>query len=141
MRTLIAFNECAEALKTQVRAYWVKKQPQLEALLSADVSEEHQLDLIVHHQPQSSRYEVRTVLQLSAGTLTAEACDSDIAAALDRVADLLMQAIQQGEQLAPPSPSEEMDCVDDTSMASFPASDAPSWTSVTSAGPPASPSA
>jgi ribosome-associated translation inhibitor RaiA len=137
MRTLIAFNECAEALKTQVRAYWVKKQPQLEALLSA----EHQLDLIVHHQPQSSRYEVRTVLQLSAGTLTAEACDSDIAAALDRVADLLMQAIQQGEQLAPPSPSEEMDCVDDTSMASFPASDAPSWTSVTSAGPPASPSA
>ncbi|HWG42797.1 MAG TPA: HPF/RaiA family ribosome-associated protein [Gemmataceae bacterium] len=138
MRTTTAFNECAEALKTQVRFYWANKQSRLEELLSEDVSEDHQLDLTVHHQPQSSRYEVRAVLQLPKATLTAEACDSDVAAALDRVTDLLMQATQNREERALLSPSEAMDCVDETSTDSFPASDAPSWTPVTSAGPPSS---
>jgi ribosome-associated translation inhibitor RaiA len=139
MRTTTAFNECADAVKTQVRAYWTAKQRQLEELLRVIASDENQLDLTVYHQPQSSRYDVQAVLTVRAATLTAEAVDRDVAIALDRVFALLTQAVQEHNGGAARRLRRESDSVDGTSEDSFPASDAPSWTPVTAAGPPPAP--
>lgn len=138
MRTAFVFNECAEALKTQVRTYWATKQRQIEKLLPSEIPAEAPMDLVVYHDPQASLHDVRAVLPLPSATLTAEAVDADVQLALDRVAELLVRVARQEERIEQETAGAESEPVDATSADSFPASDAPSWTALTASGPPPS---
>jgi DNA-directed RNA polymerase specialized sigma24 family protein/ribosome-associated translation inhibitor RaiA len=92
------FNGCDEAVKSQIKAYWVKKWPRLEKLLTHYRPEEREIRLTVYrHQqsPQRCWYEIRAVIHLSTGTLAAETNDKNPRVAVDRVADTLMMEIKR----------------------------------------------
>jgi hypothetical protein len=71
------FNDCAESVKRQMRAYWEKKLPRLEKLLQHFRPDLQYLGVTVYQHAQSPRYEVRAVLHLPTATLVAEEEDKD----------------------------------------------------------------
>jgi ribosome-associated translation inhibitor RaiA len=133
MRTQTAFEKCAEPVIAQAREHWARKQARLDELIGIEDPDEAQVDLRVHCEPEANRYAVRAILPLPSATLTAEALDADVRKALDRVAELLAEAVQQHRE-GPPMES-VIDEVEIASADSFPASDPPSWTHVTVSGP------
>src|SRR5437660_832064 len=98
MRTHWVFNDCLEGLKACLQAYWEKKQPRLERLLTPFRPELRDLRLTVYRHTQPPRWEVRGVLHLSSGTLAAEESDKEHAAALDRLVDTLAREIKRHKE-------------------------------------------
>ncbi len=130
MRTNIEFHNCPESEMALVQEHWLAKEADLdERMKSGNVNpEEAQLDLHVCCEPWATRHSVRAVLSLPSAKLTAEALDEDVFSALDRVAELLSQVAQH--QVGISSSAEGIDEVEGASADSFPASDAPAWTHI-----------
>lgn len=131
MRTNATFQKCVETEITAMREYWAGKEASLAQLIGSENPADVRLELRVQREPESNRYTVRAILPLPSATLTAEARNEDAIAALDCVAELLAQEVQQHRSGAPRE-TEASDWVEEASAESFPASDAPAWTRVTS---------
>jgi ribosome-associated translation inhibitor RaiA len=134
MRTNIMFEKCAKSVNSQVREHWAAREAYLDELMPTEIPEETQLDLHVHCEAEANRFAVRAVLPLPSATLTAEALDENVVMALDRVAELLAQAVRRRRD-GTPSLVEMIDEVEEASEGSFPASDAPAWTHISVSSP------
>jgi RNA polymerase sigma factor (sigma-70 family) len=102
MSTQWVFNGVDEVLKTRLQAYWEKKWPRLQRLLSNYRPDLVEVRLTLYqHQQNSSRtwYELRVVVQLPTGTVSAEVNDDDPRVALDKVTDTLRLEITRHKEL------------------------------------------
>lgn len=95
MQTHWVFNDCGSNLKEQLRAYWDKKQPRLERLLTHFQGDLKHLGLTVYRHTTPYRFEVRAVLHLPTAALVAEEEQKEFTEALDRVADALCREIKR----------------------------------------------
>ena len=134
MHTNIVFGKCAQSVISGVREHWAAKGAYLDELMGTEVPTEAQLDLHVHCEAEAKRFAVRAVLPLPSATLTAEALDENVVMALDRVVELLVQAVRRRRD-GTPSLAEMIDEVEEASEGSFPASDAPAWTHISVSSP------
>jgi RNA polymerase sigma factor (sigma-70 family) len=101
MSTHLVFNGIDTAEKARVQAYWEKKLPRLQKLLSHYRPDLIEIRLTVSHRgqgPKNAGYELRGVIHLPTGTLAAEADDEDPLVAVDRIADALVAEIKRHKE-------------------------------------------
>jgi DNA-directed RNA polymerase specialized sigma24 family protein/ribosome-associated translation inhibitor RaiA len=91
MQVQWTFEGCAGPPKEKCRAYWEKKQERLGRLLATIPSSSKTLMLAVYHQAGSiEKFEIRGVLQLPGRTLAVQFSHQLLFAALDGLADKLV---------------------------------------------------
>ncbi|WP_406696329.1 sigma-70 family RNA polymerase sigma factor [Singulisphaera sp. Ch08] len=92
------FNGVDDALKARLESTWAKELPRIQALLKRYPSDLQEIRLTISHhaaRPLGEFYEVKAVLQLPTGTLTAEANGRDPETLLDHVADSLVSQVKR----------------------------------------------
>ncbi len=95
MRTRWVYHDCDDLIKTEIEAYWSKKAPRLERLLTTFPEGLHELTISIYWHRARGGYEGRTVLQLPSHTLVASASDADHRSVVDRLVDLLATEIRR----------------------------------------------
>jgi RNA polymerase sigma factor (sigma-70 family) len=102
MSTHVVYNGIDAAEKARIQAYWEKKLPRLQKLLTNYRPELVEIRLTVSHRgqtPKNKGYELRGVIQLPTGTLAADAQDKDPLPAVDRIVDALVNEIKRHKEL------------------------------------------
>ncbi len=100
MITRWAFHDCSEKIKNQARSYWEKKQQRLERLTSVIPKDERRLRMVLYfHEKRVSQYEVRSIMEVPGRSLTVQASDMELSAALDRLIDLLVAAVRKYKEM------------------------------------------
>ena len=101
MSSHLAFNGCDDIVQNGLQASWNKKLPSLQKLLAPYRTDVQEIWLTVHcHREKSQRlwYEVRGVIQLPTGTLTAEAEGKDSQGVVTDVANTLASEIKRHKE-------------------------------------------
>lgn len=94
----IVINGVEDAVRARLEAYWEKKLPRLQKLLTSHNAGPPEIRLTVcGHQKKGQRawYEIRASAHLPTKTLAVEASDEEPHAAIDRVVDLLIAEVKR----------------------------------------------
>lgn len=94
MQTTWVFEHSAADEKQVIEAYWAKKHPRLERLLTRYPADQRKLHLTVRRRARGGNWMFRAVLHLTTGTLVVEAFGSTPQEAIDRTVDELVQELR-----------------------------------------------
>lgn len=89
-----AFHDHDERIRRAAQSYWHEKRARLAAVLAAGPEEPEELALTLYRPGYPPSYELRAALYLPAATIIVEAEDPALFAAIDRVVEQLVCAIQ-----------------------------------------------
>ena len=100
MITRWTFHDCSEKIKNNARSYWEKKQQRLERIALLIPKEEKSLRMVLYfHEKRVKQYELRAIMEVPGRSLTVQASDMELSAALDILIDLLVAAVRKYKEM------------------------------------------
>ena len=102
MRIRWVFTGCDEDCKSAAINYFQNRKLELQGKLRQAGEDPADLRMAVHHQSESSEWEIQAALHSSGRTLTCESHSDELGAAWDDIFADFARQIEEGEAVAPP---------------------------------------